>query len=148
MYFNSPPKYLMALMYYCMVHEHWRFRVFMQNDTILQCVHRFVLYFHKHIRIDVCLPTLSLWTFQVLILSKNKQEYTEMLHHNFMQCVCTGHTDIGHSLLIYIMNSCYYQDSNSSFMCLSPLEYLNSSILLMLKVNTVRVKFSQMAINS
>ena len=28
-----------------------------------------------------------LLTFQVLISSKNKQEYVEMLHHNFAQCV-------------------------------------------------------------
>ena len=25
---------------------------------------------------------------EVLILSRNKQEYAEVLHHNFTQCVC------------------------------------------------------------
>ena len=48
----------------------------------------------------------SLYTCQVLILSESKQEYTEMLHHNFAQCVCTGHTSVEHSPSIYnIMNS-------------------------------------------
>ena len=29
----------------------------------------------------------------------------EMLHHNFMQCVCTGHKNIRHSPSVYI----YYE---------------------------------------
>ena len=38
----------------------------------------------------------------MLILSKSKQKYAEMLHHNFTQCVCTGHTGVGHSHSVYI----------------------------------------------
>ena len=33
----------------------------------------------------------------MLGLSENKQEYAQMLYHNFMQCVCTGHIGIEHS---------------------------------------------------
>ena len=29
------------------------------------------------------------------------QEYTEMLYHNFMQYICTGHMSFGHSLYLY-----------------------------------------------
>ena len=39
---------------------------------------------------------------------RENREYAEVLHHNFTQCVCTGHTGVGHSLfLLYIMNSSY-----------------------------------------
>ena len=34
---------------------------------------------------------------------RKKQEYAEVLRHYFTQCVCTGHTGIGHSLSIYIL---------------------------------------------
>ena len=50
---------------------------------------------------DLWSLTLSLQTSQMLILSRNKQEYLEMLHHYFMQSVCTKHTGIGHSPSIY-----------------------------------------------
>ena len=33
------------------------------------------------------------------------QEYAEVLHHYFTQCVCTGHTGVGYSLSVYI----YYE---------------------------------------
>ena len=44
----------------------------------------------------------------MLILSKNKHDYMEMLLCKFMQCVCTVHMGVGHSLYLhaYIMNSC------------------------------------------
>ena len=34
---------------------------------------------------------------------KKNLEYSEVLHHNFTQCICTGHTGIGHSLSLYIL---------------------------------------------
>ena len=44
-------------------------------------------------------------------LSETNQEYVEVLHHSFKQCVCTGHTGVGHSLSIYI----YIQDISKNF---------------------------------
>ena len=34
---------------------------------------------------------------------RKKQEYAEVLRHYFTQCVCTGHTGVGHSLSVYIL---------------------------------------------
>ena len=60
------------------------------------------------------------------ILSEKRQEYVEVLRHYFTQCVCTGHAGIGHSLRIYIMNSCYHIQYhhtgviNQSYCCTVP----------------------------
>ena len=46
----------------------------------------------------------SFVNLQALLLSENKQEYMEILHHNFMQCVCTGHMNIEHILSLHNRN--------------------------------------------
>ena len=65
---------------------------------ILQCLDWVWLHFHKHVSLKCMALTQCLFinTFFVnltgvnIILSENKQDYTEMLNRNFTQCVVQG----------------------------------------------------------
>ena len=75
---------------------------FLSAKTLQHCKHTGLnqAYFTRSLIINTFFASLTGVNF-----IRKKQEYAEVLRHYFTQCVCTGHTGVGHSLSIYI----YYE---------------------------------------